>query len=154
MGVDQYWNARILPIIRQLEFKNGETSSAWLTKARTVLSPLLVGTRTISQLLANTALDAILVAPAETSSPARTIHSVKGLEFPGVCAVMTTSTAKGILDFLETGAPADKAEDARKIYVAVSRAERLLCIAVPNSQANRLQTMLEAKGVSVQVQAI
>jgi hypothetical protein len=39
-----------------------------------------------------------------SSHPVRAIHSVKGMEFPAVCVVMTTATAKGILDALTGGA--------------------------------------------------
>jgi DNA helicase II / ATP-dependent DNA helicase PcrA len=146
-----HWHARILPIMRKLELRPGEDRTAWITRARTVLDPFVAGDRTIAQLLVNSGdLDAALVRPTASSSPARSIHSAKGLEFPGVCVVMTT-TAKGILDFLDTGNPADKAEDTRKIYVAASRAERLLCIAIPSSQSARLKATLEAKGAAVQV---
>jgi superfamily I DNA/RNA helicase len=150
-----HWYARVLPVIRRLELQTGEDRTAWIARARATLDPLAVGDRTIAQLLANSAdLDAALVAPPTSSPPARSIHSAKGLEFPAVCVVMTGTTAKGILEFIETGTPADKAENARKIYVAASRAERLLCIAVPASQATKLKAMLEAKNAAVQVVAV
>jgi ATP-dependent exoDNAse (exonuclease V) beta subunit len=72
------------------------------------------------------------------------------MEYPAVC-VVTTTTLKGILDFLETGEPTDKAEDARKLYVAASRAEELLVIAAPKSQAERLKTHLCGQGAMVMV---
>ena len=73
------------------------------------------------------------------------------MEFPAVCIVMTVPTTRGILDYLETGAPVDRSEDARKIYVAASRAERLLIIATPRSQAARLESLLRSTGAAVNV---
>jgi DNA helicase II / ATP-dependent DNA helicase PcrA len=147
-----HWQGKVLPIIRQLELKPGADRDAWISRARFALAPFVVGDRTIAQLLTNSAdLDAALVAPPALLPPARSIHSAKGLEFPAVCVVMTTTTAKGILDFIGLGGPVDKAEDARKIYVAASRAERLLCIAVPESQSAKLRAMLERKGAAVQM---
>ncbi len=99
-------------------------------------------------------MDTVLAAvPAGTAMP-RTIHSVKGMEYPAVCVVTTASTLKGILDFLETGEPADKAEDARKLYVAASRAERLLVIAAPKSQAERLRVHLSGQGATIMMSEI
>jgi DNA helicase II / ATP-dependent DNA helicase PcrA len=66
-----------------------------------------------------------------------------------VCVVMTVATAKGIIDYLETGSPAEQAESAREIYVAASRAERLLVIAAPKSQADRLAAHLATTGAEV-----
>ena len=55
--------------------------------------------------------------------------------------------SQGILDYLTTGTPAASSE-ARKIYVGASRAQRLLVIAAPKSQAARLASLLQATGVS------
>ena len=71
-----------------------------------------------------------------------------------MCVVMTPRTAKGILNYLETGATGDQAEDAREIYVAASRAERLLVFAVPKSQAKRLSTHVAAKGSVIQLTSL
>jgi superfamily I DNA/RNA helicase len=99
----------------------------------------------------NAVLDAALAAvPAATAMP-RTIHSVKGMEYPAVCVVTTKPTLKGILYFLETGEPADKAEDARKLYVAASRPQKLLVVAAPKSQADRLKTHLSGQGANVTI---
>jgi ATP-dependent exoDNAse (exonuclease V) beta subunit len=76
------------------------------------------------------------------------------MQFPAVCVVTTASTLKSILDFLETGKPGERAEDARKLYVAASRAQRLLVIAAPKSQAERLGTHLRAQGANVKVTTI
>ncbi len=83
------------------------------------------------------------------------IHSVKGLEFPAVCVVLTAKTAGGILDVLNgTVADADTVEEARKIYVAASRAERLLAIATPKSRATTLKKLLDVGGHSAEVVVI
>jgi len=37
------------------------------------------------------------------------------------------------LDYLETGVPIEKAETARELYVAASRAQRFLAIATPGA---------------------
>jgi len=93
---------------------------------------------------------ATALAVAPTSSPsARTIHAVKGMEFSAVCVVMTSATAKGILDYLETGNPKEHAENSREIYVAASRAQRLLVIAAPKSQASRLKVHIGSGGAQV-----
>ena len=68
----------------------------------------------------------------------------------GVCVVMTKQTAKRIIDFLETGAKPEHAEEAREIYVAASRAKRLLVLAVPSSQAARLVAHLATTGTTVE----
>ncbi len=66
-----------------------------------------------------------------------------------MCVVMSPRTTKGILDYLSTGSPDDTSEEARKIYVGASRAQRLLAIAAPKSQAARLVSLLQATGASV-----
>ena len=73
------------------------------------------------------------------------------MEFPAVCVVMTTQTSGGILDFIEGNSAAKWGEDARKIYVAASRAERLLVIAAPHSRVLRLKALLEKHGCNVEV---
>ena len=79
---------------------------------------------------------------------------MKGMEFPAVCVVLSTATAKGILDYLSTGSPLANSEDARKIYVGASRAERLLAIAAPRSQAERLLRLLESTSASISLIAL
>lgn len=62
---------------------------------------------------------------------------------------MTKQTAKGIIDFLETGAEPANAESAREIYIGASRARRLLAIAVPSSQAVRRVAQLATTATAV-----
>jgi hypothetical protein len=73
------------------------------------------------------------------------------MEFLAVCVVMTTRTAKGILDYLENGSAPDNAESAREIYVGASRAQRLVAFAVPKNQANRLAAHIRSTGAAVEV---
>ena len=95
----------------------------------------------------------LAVVPSATAMP-RTINSVKGLKDPAVCVVATTSTFRGIVDFLEEGEPVERAEDARKLYVATSRAENLLVIAAPMSQSERLGSHLGNQGAPVGITEI
>ena len=56
---------------------------------------------------------------------------------------------KGIIDFLTgTSAEVDN-EEARKIYVGASRAERLLAIALPRTQATRMRDLIATMDVDV-----
>ncbi len=153
------WRPKVISFLRALRFDAAKYTDAraWHEAAKDFLSSELTieDGRSISQKLTwNAGLDAALAAvPAKTAMP-RTIHSVKGMEYPAVCVVTTASTLKRILDFLETGEPVDKAEDARKLYVAASRAERLLVIAAPKSQAERLKAHLSSQGAAVTINEI
>jgi DNA helicase-2/ATP-dependent DNA helicase PcrA len=147
------WRPHILLLLRELRYDPAIFSSAdaWHERAKELLAPFLPsGGQTIAQRLRrNQELGTALAVAPKSSPPARTIHAVKGMEFPAVCVVMTVATAKGIIDYLETGSPAEQAESAREIYVAASRAERLLVIAAPKSQADRLAAHLATTGAEV-----
>ncbi|HBO5257773.1 TPA: ATP-binding domain-containing protein [Pseudomonas aeruginosa] len=147
------WRPRVLKLVDALRYDpiRFVTADAWLNHARSLLAPLLPNEGpTINQRLRRNAdLEKALSFAPPSGHCARTIHSVKGLEFPAVCVVMSSRTAKGILDYLNTGSPATSSEEARKIYVGASRAQRLLAIAAPKSQAMRLRSRLEATGASV-----
>jgi hypothetical protein len=71
------------------------------------------------------------------------------MEFPGICVVLSPRTCKDLIGYLTTGQPAKSAEAARKLYVAASRAERLLVIAVPKSQGSRLVEHIKKTGAEV-----
>jgi DNA helicase-2/ATP-dependent DNA helicase PcrA len=135
------WRPEVLQVLQSLRYDpaHDADADAWLTRARNLLAPFLGSSGSIAQKLRNhQTLSAILTCkPASDLSP-RTIHSVKGMEFPGICVVLSPRTCKDLLDYLTTGQPAKSAEAARKLYVAASRAERLLVIAVPKSQGSRL----------------
>jgi hypothetical protein len=67
---------------------------------------------------------------------------------------MTTKTAGAIIDLLEGQTSTGPDEEARKIYVGASRAERLLALAVPRSQAARFQTLLTKGGCETRLHQI
>lgn len=153
---DGQWRPAVIELAQALRPRSGEGAAGWLKRARALLNSDLVGSSSIAQRLRpNTKLDAILAEPLPTSLPAQAIHSVKGLEFPAVCVVLTSTVAGRILAVL-TGAATDAkdVEEARKIYVAASRAERLLAIAVPKSRAAALKAVLDAGGHPACVSAL
>jgi DNA helicase II / ATP-dependent DNA helicase PcrA len=152
---DGRWRPEVIALGNGLRFHPAETADQWLGRARNLLAIGLVGSLSVNQRLRNhpNLATALAVAPSN-SPPARTIHSAKGMEFPAVCVVMTSKTASQILGFLEGRASAVAAEDARKIYVGASRAERLLAVAVPKSQANRVQSQLTSSGCPVEFHRI
>ena len=153
------WRPKVIALLRELQFdplKYSDTK-AWHTAAKDIVAKHLTipSDRSISQKLNwNTAIDAALYAVPSNGAIPRTIHSVKGTEFPAVCVVTTPATLKGILNFLETGNPSERAEDARKLYVAASRAQRMLVIAAPKSQAGRLRVHLRGQGADVTIEEI
>lgn len=149
------WRPDILSLARKLCYDPAVFLSpdAWLKHARAVLALRLpAGPRTISQIFKSHAnlQDALSIAPTHGLS-ARTIHSVKGAEFPAVCLVLSVATAGKILDYLENGQSDDSAEEARKTYVGASRAQRLLAIAVPKSRAKRLVALLQSGNDPVEI---
>ena len=147
------WRPDALAIIAALHYvtEHFADASEWLQKARSLLTSYLkVGKGTIAQKLPNNAnLEGILSANGTPDLRAGTIHSVKGMEYPGMCVVMSTTTTKKIIDYLITGQPKESAEGARKLYVAASRAERLLAIAIPNAQAPRLLEHCNKAGAQI-----
>lgn len=151
------WRPDALALAQALRFSPERfgTAETWHDEARRLLAPLLpAGGPSINQRLRrNGDLGKTLsVAPA-AGHPARTIHSVKGMEFPAICVVMSLSTAKGIIDFLTGGVAGDN-EEARKIYVGASRAQRLLAIALPRTQAPRLRDLMAGMGGAVELVAL
>jgi DNA helicase-2/ATP-dependent DNA helicase PcrA len=147
------WRPSILELLKSLHYDPSSyaTVDIWLDHARGILSPYLgANIGSIAQNLMNHQDLATVLATKDSSSlSAGTIHSVKGMEFPGVCVVLSVRTTKDIIDYLTTGQPSQSAEGARKIYVAASRAERLLVIAVPKSQGSRLIAHLKMTGAEV-----
>jgi DNA helicase II / ATP-dependent DNA helicase PcrA len=147
------WRPPMLELLQSLRYDPASDADAdgWLARARILLSPYL-GTNggSIAQRLSkHQDLAAILVAKPMSSVVARTIHSVKGMQFPAVCVVMGTKTSKDLIDYLSTGQPTHSAEGARKLYVGASRAERLLVIAIPKSQGARLVTHIKKTGAEI-----
>lgn len=151
------WRPAALALAQALKFSpvRFATADAWLDEARRLLAPLLPadGPSVNQRLRRNRDLhNALSVAPP-SGHTARTIHSVKGMEFPAICVVMSPKTAKGIVDFL-AGKGAGDNEEARKIYVGASRAQRLLAIALPQTQAPRLRDLMIGMGGSVNLVAL
>ncbi|MCF1502463.1 ATP-dependent helicase [Afifella sp. H1R] len=146
------WRPEALALAQALQFtpERFATVEEWHDQARRLLAPLLPpGGQSINQRLRrNGDLGKALSAASPSGHAARTIHSVKGMEFPAVCVVMSPSTAKGILDFLTGDAAVDN-EEARKIYVGASRAQRLLVLALPRTQAARLRDLMAEMGGAV-----
>jgi len=152
------WRGQVAKIIQSLRFDatEGHTRDEWIGRARNSLGVLLpTGVGTIAQKLRNQAeLDNILGAVHAPGISARTIHEVKGKQYPGVCVVLTTATAKGILTHLENEPDNNMAEEARELYVAASRAQKLLVFACPKSQSKRLVGHISSSGAAVQVTEI
>ena len=153
------WRSQVVSLLGLLRFSQDVHYDArgWHSAAKEVMGRELSidDNQSISQKLKwNEGLSGLLGAAPANTALSRTIHSVKGMQFPAVCVVTTSSTLKGILDFLQAGEPAAQAESARKLYVASSRAEKLLVIAAPKSQAQRLKTHLEAQGASANIRNI
>ncbi|GLR82904.1 DNA helicase [Azospirillum oryzae] len=150
---DERWLPEIIAVGQALKVYAGESAENWLRRARALLNSNLIGTSSIGQRLrSNDKLAAVLAEASPTALPAKAIHAVKGLEFPAVCVVLTARTSGDILNVL-TGveSAAKPVEEARKIYVAASRAERLLAIAVPKSRAATLKGILDAGGHTTQI---
>ena len=149
---DGRWRSGIIQIASKLRFNSGMTADGWLAKAQVLLGPDLVASGSIGQRLRKSPdLAAALASPPVESHPARTIHSAKGMEFAAVCVVMTSKKAGSIIAHLRTGGgSADDAEDARKIYVAASRARRLLVLAVPRNPAPKMEALLAMNGCRTQ----
>lgn len=152
------WRPQALHVLRSLRYdpERFADADAWHVRAKEILaSSLPSGSPSIAQKLKrNKDIAAVLTLAPATFPPAKTIHSVKGMEFSAVCVVTVAQTLKGVLDYLETGAPAEKAETARELYVAASRAQRLLAIATPKSQTTRMASHLRKKGAQVIVLTI
>lgn len=143
----QSWRPEMLRLGKQLRFDpvRHKDADGWLDEARETLRGKLPlgGDRSIKQVLKRHEKLAEALRPHPLNGhSARTIHSVKGSEFPAVCVVLSTTRAKGTIEHLETGAPASMAEELRKLYVGASRAQRLLAIATPHTQVKKLETLL------------
>jgi hypothetical protein len=143
----QTWRPEMLRLAQQIRYvpEKHKDMDGWLEQARDILKVKLPvgGNKSIKQVLKrNDLLAEALLPPPTHRHPARTIHSVKGAEFPAVCVVLSTRKAKGTIEYLETGANPTMAEELRKLYVGASRAQRLLMIATPHTQIKKLENLL------------
>lgn len=147
------WREEIIAIGQALRPLAAETGDQWLSRARALLDRDLRGALSIRQRLRNNVeLEPLLATDQATDLPARAIHAVKGLEFPAVCVVLVPRTAGSILEVLRGASMVpEHVEDARKIYVGASRAERLLAIATPRSRVADLKAILEDGTATVTV---
>lgn len=150
---DGRWRSEIIEVGNALKLAPGESAREWLNRAKLILGKELLGSSTISQRLRfNSELETALVHASPTALQGKSIHSVKGLEFPAVCVLLTAKTAGAILDALNgTTDEAKAVEDAREVYVAASRAERLLAIATPKSRVTSLKAILDVDAHTTEV---
>lgn len=147
------WRPRVLGNMRALKYDPQvfADADAWHRHAKALLEPLIpVGTPSIAKRLPrNASIPSVLALPLSGALQPKTIHSVKGSEFTAACVVTTPQTFKSILNYLEAGVPLKEAEPARELYVAASRAQRLLAFAAPRSQSTRFLNYLQGAGVKV-----
>jgi superfamily I DNA/RNA helicase len=152
------WRPAVVKILRALRFDltTFSDADAWHLRAKEILAPFIPpgGPSIAQKLKKNDGISSVLKVPPDETLAAKTIHSVKGAQFTSVCVVTIPQTFKGILDYLETGAPSAKAEMARELYVGASRAQRLLVIATPRSQADRFAAHLRRAGAEVETESI
>lgn len=153
--IDGRWRPDVIAVANELRYEPGETPDQWLVKARlSVDADMATGLNVNQRLRSHANLATALAAAPVDAPPPRTIHSAKGLEFPAVCVVMTSQKASRILDYLEGDTSNGADEDARKIYVAASRAERLLVMAIPKNTAGRMQALFTSVGCAVEIHKI
>jgi DNA helicase-2/ATP-dependent DNA helicase PcrA len=93
--------------------------------------------------------------PTDVAFPWSTIHQAKGREFDGVVVVIPRTllfdaNGRTALDLWEQGLDG---EARRVLYVAASRAKRLLVFAVHSSHAERVRALLTAAEVDLAVAA-
>lgn len=155
-GLDELsWRGTIVGILRSLEFNVDaeHNRQEWVARAQSAYSQFLpTGHGTIAQKIQNSKdLDGILTATPTSDLCPCTIHEVKGKQYLGVCVVLTTATTKAIISHLESEPDETAAEDCRELYVAASRAEKLLAIACPKSQSTRLAKHLISFGSNVEL---
>lgn len=153
--IDGRWRPDVIAVANELRYEPGETPDQWLARARiSVGADMATGLNVNKRLKSHDNLATALAAAPVDAPPPRTIHSAKGLEFPAVCVVMTSQKAGRIMDYLEGDTTNGADEDARKIYVAASRAERLLVMAIPNNTAGRMHALLTSVGSAVEIHQI
>lgn len=152
------WRGHVVKILQSLRFEKaeGHTRLEWIIRARSALNVFLpAGAGSIAQKLRNESkLDEILAKASTTEIQVRSVHEVKGKQYQGICIVLTSATTNGILTHLESEPDESMAEEARVLYVAASRAQKLLVFACPKSQSARLERHISSSGAIVQVREI
>jgi superfamily I DNA/RNA helicase len=79
---------------------------------------------------------------------ASTIHGVKGEEFESVLVVMDKLRGEKIIKNWGIG---EITESERVIYVATTRAKKLLCVAVPTEFSDAMKEIVENNGVNYEI---
>lgn len=80
--------------------------------------------------------------------PYSTVHGVKGMEFPGVVLVLPdTPRSKATDEVLDAWESGQDIESRRVLYVAGSRAQKLLVFAVYSRHIDRVVALLDAKAI-------
>ncbi|MEV0068814.1 MULTISPECIES: UvrD-helicase domain-containing protein [unclassified Amycolatopsis] len=95
------------------------------------------------------------VISSDSMTPVRTsvIHQVKGEEEEAVLVIVPSNArTDGLVDAWIAGShPPDVAENLRVLYVAATRARRLLAIAMPEDAQKRVAALLELKDVAFEL---
>jgi DNA helicase-2/ATP-dependent DNA helicase PcrA len=94
-------------------------------------------------------------APAADGARLRfsTVHSAKGSEEPAVLVTLPSSLVKDASgrDVLDDWSDGSSSERLRVLYVGVTRAQKLACIGVTNTQAARVSAILASAGINHEV---
>lgn len=141
--------------------KTTEAMSSWIETARAELDklnlPVLSSKTTTQFLMKPTKNDWVeLLRPDEkTDIRCATVHEAKGREYEAVCFVISPNSSKGryadeLLDAWES--QADE-EACRVAYVGVTRAQKLLAIAVQKPHRERLTNLLKKSTVQYRLES-
>ncbi|ABC82991.1 ATP-dependent helicase [Anaeromyxobacter dehalogenans] len=128
----------------------GIGDASWLERARCALdrADMLLPTGTTcasGQVLKKAGKEwRVPEAPCEFRGTATTVHAAKGREYPGVMVVLPPGKrTKQLLDEWETR---QDSEGRAVLYVAATRAQRLLVLAAPNEYASRVYSLASRDG--------
>lgn len=152
---DQWLRLMSNSLLRRLPLpQEHETSATWVTAARELLSaveepPDISWKYSAKEVLRNIESHVVSI-DSPLGIPHRTIHKAKGQQFEAVMFVIppdsSTSPSKQLLaNWRER--KLQEQEPNRVAYVAVTRAERLLVIAIPSALADSLSSILAAEKV-------
>lgn len=83
-------------------------------------------------------LKELLFPKAETNHPITTIHKVKGMTYSSILLVLSENSSGEKISLSDITSPKTLPnEKQRMIYVALSRPEKLACIAIPKTISNK-----------------
>lgn len=124
----------------------------WMQRARTLVGKMvaLEGGKTIKQTLPDGGdwQKELGAPPLSATAPCATVHEAKGRHYDGVCLVLDKDSENAVADW-ENRASATS-EALRVLYVGLTRAKRLLVIALPTELLARVDVILSAGGVPCQ----